>query len=265
MAGYASRRDFAIWDQGLLPLMRGLLRSGYFSLEVRGAASLGLRPQDSIVYAANHSGWFSVDTMMIAFTIHEWLGRDLVPHTFSEDSQLKMPVVGEAIARVGGIPVSLLKDPQRCPEWVRHVGIYPEGARGNSKPFWRAYRLERYRTGFVRFALLRNSRVVPIAVIGGEECAPVAWRMPLNLLTRRHVSVPLSVLPLPTRWKVVFLEPIVFAYRPEEANDAALCADLAASVRERTQAAIDAETTDRRLARLSRWLGSPSTSDGRQG
>jgi 1-acyl-sn-glycerol-3-phosphate acyltransferase len=255
MDSLESRRDFRIWDRGLLPLMRGLLRSGYFSLEVRGAEHLRLRPEDPVVYAANHSGWFSVDTLMIAFTIHERLGRALVPHTFSQDSQLAVPWLGDAIARVGGIPVSLLKSPETCPPWVRHVGIFPEGASGNGKPFWKAYRLERFRTGFVRFAVARGARIVPMVVIGGEECAPVALRATLPGRGGRTLSVPLSLFPLPTSWTIIFLEPIVFPYEPEAANDAALCTRLAASVREQMQGVLDAETRDRPLARARRRLG----------
>jgi 1-acyl-sn-glycerol-3-phosphate acyltransferase len=249
-------RDFAIWDRAILPFARRLLRSGYFSLEVEGAERVRLDPADSVVYVANHSGWYSFDTLFIAFTIHEWLGRQVVPYTVTADAQLRIPWVGPTIARVGGVAASLFKDPRSCPAEIRHVGMFAEGAAGNGKPFWRAYRLERFRTGFVRFALIRRATVVPMAVIGGEECAPVAWTWrSRDPASGARLSVPLSLVPLPSRWKIIFLDPILFPHAPDEADDPALCGRLASSVRERMQAVLDAETRDRPLARLARSIG----------
>jgi len=244
-------RDFAIWDRAILPWTRRLLDSGYFSLDVEGADRLHLSPEDAIVYVANHSGWFSVDTLFIAYSIHEHLGREVTPYTATADAQLRIPGLGDAIARIGGVPASWFKDPRTLPAHVRHVGMFAEGAAGNGKPLWRAYRLERFRTGFVRFALLRDAVVVPIAVIGGEECAPIAWTLRAG---DRRLSWPVSPLPLPGRWKLVFLDGFRFPHGPASADNAALCNELAASVRARMQAVLDAETADRPLARLSRWL-----------
>ena len=47
--------------------------------------------------------------------------------------------------------------------------MFPEGARGISKPFAKRYQLADFGLGFMRLALETDTPIVPVAVIGGEE------------------------------------------------------------------------------------------------
>ena len=50
--------------------------------------------------------------------------------------------------------------------------VFPEGAKGISKPFTQRYQLQEFGNGFLRLALETGAPIVPIAVVGAEEQAP---------------------------------------------------------------------------------------------
>ena len=52
------------------------------------------------------------------------------------------------------------------------VLVFPEGARGISKPFNKRYQLADFGKGFMRLALETGAPIIPVAVIGAEEQAP---------------------------------------------------------------------------------------------
>jgi hypothetical protein len=97
---------------------------------------------------------------------------------------------------------------------VDSVGLFPEGERGNTKPFWQAYRMRPWNRGFVRAAIARCAPIVPAAILGGEECVPVAWTV--KFLERRIgavIGLPLSLVPLPSAWEIAFHPPGALAHR----------------------------------------------------
>ena len=67
------------------------------------------------------------------------------------------------------------------------VLVFPEGARGISKPFSKRYQLAEFGKGFMRLALESSAPIVPVAVIGAEEQAPAINLKPLARLLRRAV------------------------------------------------------------------------------
>ena len=125
--------------------------------------------------------------------------------------------------------------------------VFPEGIKGTGKPFAERYRVQRFgRGGFVEIALRTGSPIVPVAVVGSEEIYPKLGES--DLLARAtgapFVPVtptfpwlgPLGLIPLPSRWRIEFCEPIdVSAHRPEAADDQRLVLDLSEQVRETIQ------------------------------
>ncbi len=112
--------------------------------------------------------------------------------------------------RAGALPASWFRRPERLPPEVESIGIFPEGVRGNCKPFWEAYRMREWNRGFVRAAMARDAPVVPVAILGGEECVPVGWTVRLlEPVIGSILPLPLTLVPLPGRWKLVFHEPVV--------------------------------------------------------
>ena len=242
--------DDRLWEDRLVPLAERLIEAGYFSFEVEGAEHLP--PDGRGVFAANHAGWFPLDAFFLGLAIRRALGPGRTPYFAAAEAALALPVVGAFIRRVGAVPASWFRRPERLPPAIRGCGIFPEGVAGNTKPFWRAYRMRPWSRGFVRVAAALDAPIVPAAVLGGEECLPVAWTVRiLEPLVGSRFGLPLSLVPLPARWRVVFLPPV----RVEEPR--AVLADhvrseaLAERVRRAVEATLAAHAGEYPLARLS--------------
>src|SRR5262249_2644821 len=101
-----------------------------------------------------------------------------------------------------------------CIRLLRAGGVvltFPEGARVHERPFRDRYRLGPFGHGFVRVAMVTQTPIVPVAVVGAEEEAPLLANPPwLRKLVRTHSApvTPTLVVPLPVRYRVFFGEPI---------------------------------------------------------
>jgi 1-acyl-sn-glycerol-3-phosphate acyltransferase len=237
--------------RGVRPAMKALIRLGYFSFDVEGLEHV---PADGrAVYVQNHAGWFALDAFFLGLAVSEKLGPRRTPFFAAQDAALTMPGLGPALRRIGAVPASLLRHPERLPRELESVGIFPEGVEGNCKPFWQAYRMKAWKRGFVRVAAALEAPVVPVAVFGGEESLPVAWTVrALEPLVGSIFGMPLAPIPLPSRWKVCFLPPVRVARGPDGAlprgDEATL---VARRVQEAVQARLDREWSRSPLSRLS--------------
>jgi 1-acyl-sn-glycerol-3-phosphate acyltransferase len=244
----ADRQQFVMKN---LAILRALVRLKYFSWEIEGAHHLPR--QGPVVYAMNHAGWFALDTIMVGCSVADSVGVARTPYFAAIDSALTAPMVGPYLRRIGGLPVSLFRHPNRLPPEFESYGICPEGVLGNCKPFWRAYRMREWNRGFVRLAMALEAPVVPVAVFGGEECLPVAWTVKvLEPLLGSIVGLPLAPVPLPARWKIVFHEPVhVTSPTGPARRDPEHCNAIARRLQGIVQDTLDRETARRPLARFS--------------
>lgn len=133
-------------------------------------------------------------------------------HGMAEHRLMELPILGRVARRIGAV------DGRRssCIELLRAgaaVLTFPEGSRALARPFRDRYRLSPFGQGFVHVAMATRVPVVPVAVVGSEEEAPLlanpAW---LRRLVRTPVA-PLTatvVLPLPVRYRLHFGRPIRF-------------------------------------------------------
>ncbi|MEZ0373356.1 MAG: 1-acyl-sn-glycerol-3-phosphate acyltransferase [Candidatus Sericytochromatia bacterium] len=242
-------------EKRLFVPLRVLIGLGYFRLEVTGLEHV---PADGpLVFVANHAGWMALDALMLSLVMHDRLGRQ--PHIAVHELLLKLPVY-PLIKDLGLFPAQWLSDPEELPAQIRDLLVFPEGEEGNFKPFWQAYRMQGWHCGFVRAALEREARVVPVAVVGGEESTPALGSLGiLKPWLGIALPLPIPLPPLPTRWKISFLPPLdvsAFAeHRHLESDNLGDCHFLARQLRPQVQAVLDKETAGRPLARLSRLLG----------
>ena len=241
--------DHDLLHRVLVPLARMSVRLGYFSFEMEG---LGHVPSSGrVVYAQNHAGWIPFDAFFLMYGLHEAFGPERIPFFATHEAALAAPGLGAVMRRAGALPASWFRRPERLPPEVESVGIFPEGERGNTKPFWQAYRMREWNRGFVRCAIARESPIVPVAIIGGEECVPVAWTVRfLEPLIGAQIGVPLAPVPLPARWKIVFHEPVHVAGKAA-VTDAEFCSAVARQVRAVVQGTLDRHVPHRPLGRLS--------------
>ena len=79
------------------------------------------------------------------------------------------------------------------------VLVFPEGRKGTEKLYKDRYRLRRFgRGGFVEAAMRARAPIVPIAVVGAEEAAPIFAHVPLlQRLTGPHLLPDHADVPAP--------------------------------------------------------------------
>jgi 1-acyl-sn-glycerol-3-phosphate acyltransferase len=250
----ARLRDREALIARLIPPVRALIRGGYFTFEVEGTEHL---PREGrVVYAQNHAGWFPLDAFFLTLAIADAQGIRRAPFFATHDAALAAPLLGPFLRRFGAVPASWFRRPERLPPEIESCGIFPEGVRGNTKPFWQAYRMRDWNRGFVRVAIARGAPIVPGAILGGEECLPVAWTVRLlEPVIGASLGLPLSLVPLPARWKIVFHEPVHVAGKGD-LTDAAFCSDVARTVQGIVQRTLDREARARPLGRLASRIAS---------
>jgi len=196
--------------------------------------------------AANHAGILPWDATMMSVAIMREHPLPRYPRFLVLNWAFELPYVSMAIRKVGGVVASphnalrLLEDDQL-------VAVFPEGVKGTGKPYSDRYRLQRFgRGGFVELALRSGAPIVPVAVVGSEEIYPKLGEAPLLARLTGAPFFPLTPLfpwlgpagaiPLPSKWRIEFCEPVETAsYGPEAAADRALVLELSERVRSTVQ------------------------------
>lgn len=217
----------------------------WWRVEVEGIENLSGQGRAMIV--ANHSGTiFPFDAIMVGTAIRRLHPQPRWARALVLDWVFELPFFSYLMRRLGGVPA----DPAnlaRLLEQEQAVMVFPEGAKGFGKPFSERYRTQRFgRGGFIAEALRSRTPIVPVAVVGAEETYPKLGDLgPLaRLIGAPYIPFtptfpllgPLGLIPLPSRWRIAFLEPIdLSGYPPEAADDPGLVFDLAEQVRESIQ------------------------------
>jgi len=124
------------------------------------------------------------------------------------------------VGQVVGVP----ENARRLLEADEALLVFPEGARGISKTIDRRYQLAEFGLGFMRLAMETKTPIVPIAVIGGEEqyisignleTVAKVLRMPAFPIMPQ-LLIPGGQLPLPTKYRLYFGEPMRFTGDPDD-------------------------------------------------
>jgi len=203
----------------------------YFRTEVRGIERL---PEGRVLLISNHSGQIPIDAMMFAASLFLDADPPRFVRSMVEKWTQTLPFVGSFFQRVGQV-VGVPENARRLLAQDEAVLVFPEGARGISKPFWKRYQLTSFGLGFMRLALETRTPIVPVAVIGAEE-------QYLNIGSSRRLArllsmpsfplipqmwLPLLAMPLPTKYRIYFGEPLHFDGDPDD-EDAVIGRKVAA-------------------------------------
>ena len=192
---------------------------------------------------ANHAGIVPWDAIMMGTAILKEHPLPRYPRFLVLNWAFNLPYVSFTLRKVGAVVASPY-NAIRLLEQDELVGVFPEGVKGAGKDFKDRYRLQRFgRGGFVEIALRTRAPIVPVAVVGSEEIHPKigesgllarATGAPYFPITPTFPLLgPLGLVPLPSKWRIEFCEPIpTEEYGPEAAEDRGLVFELSERVRE---------------------------------
>ena len=143
------------------------------------------------------------------------------------------------------------------------VLVFPEGRKGTEKLYKDRYRLRRFgRGGFVEAAMRARAPIVPVAVVGAEEAAPIFAHVPALQRLTGLIYFPITpTFPhfgllgmlgfLPAKFHIRFLPPVPTDDMGEEPwQDKALVQTVADEVRD----TIQEHVLDMVARRTSVWL-----------
>jgi 1-acyl-sn-glycerol-3-phosphate acyltransferase len=249
----AQERDderFALSPQTLraaIPPFLALYRS-WFRVESRGHENL---PADGpAILVANHAGLLPFDGAMTTLDVLLRSEPPRVPRALFDRFAARLGPVRRFFEGVGAV----LASRQNFAALLRagHLAlVFPEGIAGIVKPVTQRYRLQHFHTGFVRQALQLSVPIVPVAIAGSDDQAPILYDvkplarrlgLPVAPITPTFPWLgPLGLLPYPVRYRIVYGEPIDLASRhgAGAVDDDVLVRELAARVRRRVQHLLD--------------------------
>jgi len=182
----------------------------WFRVECRGIEGL---PRGPVLLVANHGSHVLAwdGAMILTACLHE-ANPPRLAHGMAEHRLIELPVLGKIARRIGATDGRR----QFCIDLLRAGAVvltFPEGVNALRRSFRERYRLRPFGHGFMHVALATGVPVVPVAVVGAEEEAPLVARSPwLERLLRLPVA-PLSptvVVPLPVKYRIYFGEPLRF-------------------------------------------------------
>lgn len=188
----------------------------YFRVETHGVEHI---PAGRTLLVANHSGQLPFDGAMIGVSCLIEASPPRVVRAMVERWVPTLPYASTFFSRMGQV----VGTPENCRRLLQQdetILVFPEGTKGINKLWRDAYQLQDFGNGFMRLALETRTPIVPVAVVGAEEQAPaladlrgVARLLGMPALPVTPQGVPL---PLPTKYRLHFGEPMYFTGRADD-------------------------------------------------
>lgn len=229
----------------LNPLVKNTLVEAfkvYFRLETVGLENIPKNGPALII--PNHSGFAGLDAIILTHEVAHKTKR--LPRVMTHFLWFMTQATAIPAQKLGFIEattdngLNLLKQ-------NNVVILFPEGERGNFKPTSKKYQLQEFKRGFVRWALEAQCPIIPTLIIGAEESQINLTQLELPFFIKKLIlPLPINFIPLPSRWKIVFLPPINLPYHPASALDNDLVHEITADIQEKMQVALTAEINSRK-------------------
>ncbi|RLB52584.1 MAG: acyl-phosphate glycerol 3-phosphate acyltransferase [Deltaproteobacteria bacterium] len=241
-----------LFTRRLQPLFDFLFER-YWRVEVTGLEHVPGRGR--VMLVANHSGTLPWDGITLRLAVEKQHPSHRSTRFLVEDFLFHFPFLGTWLNRIGGVR-ACQDNARRLLEREQALVVFPEGAKGMGKLYKDRYRLQRFgRGGFVKLAMRTGTPIVPVAVVGAEETHPLLARSdwlarPLGLpylpITPTFPWLgPLGLLPLPSRWKIVFAPALPVERDPAGAEKPEQVMKLTERVRDTIQEMLDVEISAR--------------------
>src|SRR2546421_3545367 len=208
----------------------------WFRMEIEGWEKL---PDPPVLLVGVHSGApFVWDAWTVGVQWWRHFGPERPLHGTAHDALMALPLVGDYFRRMGVLPAA----PDSMASALaagRDVALWPGGERDSLRPWTRRDEaVPAGRGGFVRLAIQSGVPIVPIATVGGPDAMPVlatgrrlAKVLRLDKVARLKMfpfalQAPWGIspallpeIPLPTKIRTAFQEPIELDHSPERARD----------------------------------------------
>jgi 1-acyl-sn-glycerol-3-phosphate acyltransferase len=234
-------------DAKVAAVMAQFFYKYYFRVEAHGVEKV---PSGRVLLVSNHSGQLPFDGIGIGGAMLFEHDPPRVIRAMVEKYVQTLPFLSYVFARWGQITGT----PENCKRLLEDeeaILVFPEGAKGISKPFTQRYQLQEFGLGFMRLALETHTPIVPIAVIGAEEQAPAVNLKPLARLLGAP-SFPIipappffPILPYPVKYRIYFGDPLKFEGDPDDEDE--VLEDKVRHVRNEIQSMIRFGRKERKL------------------
>ena len=236
----------------------------WFRMEIEGWENI---PEPPVLLVGVHSGApFVWDAWTVGLQWWRHFGGDRPLRGTAHDALMATPGVGAYFRRMGVLPAA----PDSMSAALaagQDVALWPGGEKDSLRPWTkRDEAILAGRKGFVRLAVKTGVPIVPISTVGGPDSMPIltsgrrlAKATQLDKLARIKVmpislSVPwglspamLPEIPLPTKIRTAFGEPIELADDPGKAGDDAYVDEKYDEVQSAIQRGMDRLARRRRL------------------
>ncbi len=180
----------------------------YFRVETYGLENIP--KQGRCLVVANHSGQLPLDAMMLGYSMVTNKVAPRAPKGMYERFVPQVPFISSIFSQWGGT----VGDPENCIKMLENeeaVMVFPEGARGISKPFSKRYQFQRFGLGFMYMAIQTKSPVIPVGIVGCEESIINFGNMDFLQKLIKFPSAP-ALIPfvLPTKVIINYGKPMYF-------------------------------------------------------
>ncbi len=236
----------------------------WFRMEVDGWDKI---PEPPVLLVGIHSGApFVWDAWTVGVQWWRHFGRSRALHGTAHDALMALPAVGGYFRRMGVVPAA--PDSISAALAAGHdVALWPGGERDSLRPWTkRDQAILAGRKGFIKLAIRSCVPIVPISTVGGPDSMPVlatgrrlAKLMALDKVARLKmfpiaIQAPWGIspallpeVPLPTKIRTAFQDPIELDCDPDRAEDDAYVESKYQEVTAGIQRGMDALARRRRL------------------
>ncbi len=240
------------------------LMDWWFRMEIEGWELLP--PPPALIIGVHAGAPFVWDAWTVGFQWWRHFGEERVLHGTAHDALMALPGFGGYFRAMGVLPAAADSIAGALAAG-RDVALWPGGEVDSLRPWTERDKATLAgRTGFVKMAIRAGVPIVPVSTVGGPDSMPVLFRgrtlakaLQLDKVARLKVfpmalSAPWGIapaalpeIPLPTKIRTAFQEPVEVVADPEKADDDAYVEEKYEEVRASIQRGMD------RLARRRRF------------
>lgn len=213
----------------------------YFRLQVENAHLVPKK--GSVLIIPNHSGFAGLDALVLNHVLVADIKR--IPRVLTHKLWFSTHFTEMAAQKMGFFQATYENGVQFLKR-KNAVVLFPEGEDGNFKPSGKMYTLQEFKRGFIRMAIETKSPIVPVLIIGAEESNFNLKKLKLDKFIKgMKIPLPLNLIPLPAKWKIVFLDPINLPYDNSILDDTEFIREIASDIQELMQERMNIEIKKR--------------------